>query len=173
RAGEACPSDAAAASSPLLARTAFSRISLSIARVLSVSVSRAGGARIGPVEGLRSGCEVAMGPVDAFAPDAGVASAGSAMRICVPQRLQRTMRRFPRTFSSAICKLALQVSQMNCIPPRLYNRSRRSKQIGYPCDASLPELDPAAFEALDDFLRAPAFRLPRRRGCSVPAFCAR
>ena len=79
RAGAARPSDAAATSSPLLARTAFSKRSLSIARVLSASVSRAAelraAGRMGPVDGLRAGCEAAMGPVEGLAPDCAAENA--------------------------------------------------------------------------------------------------
>src|SRR5947209_8515723 len=166
-----------AASPALLARSAFSSTSLSIARVLSVSVSRRGAdARAMGPAGLPPDCEPRMGPasglppdcedeVTALPPDWDGRSAGSTMRICTPHRLQRTMSRLPRIFSSAICRLALQLSQMNCIPGELYNRSTDRPSRFQDEDAALPEA------SLPVFLRG-APRRPRLRGCSVPAFCA-
>ena len=105
-------------SSSLLARSARSSTSLSIARVLSLSVGGAGEpARTGPTgalvpalgeaegesrTGLAGGLLVTTAASAAALGAEPEETAGSAMRICTPHRLQRTMSRFPRTFSSAI-----------------------------------------------------------------------
>src|SRR5207248_1592226 len=83
-------------SSVLEACSALSRRSLSIARVLSVSVAGCGGA-------------------DSTTRGGVFERRGSAIAIFAPHRLHRTISRRPRTFSSAICSCALQLSQLNCI----------------------------------------------------------
>jgi hypothetical protein len=91
-------------------------MSLSIARVLSVSLSRsdslarAGTERVGGAEGraaagayTRGGAEEgAAGVPGDLATGLAAPSAGSEMAIFAPHRLHRTIRRLPRTFSSAI-----------------------------------------------------------------------
>src|SRR5882762_1212867 len=113
------------ASSALEARRARSSRSLSIARVLSSSVAGRSGA--GPGRGTRR-----TGP----GADAGTTTrrgeeferAGSARAIFAPHRLQRTISRFPRTCSSAICSCALQLSQPNCIRAGLYLKSQGGQE---------------------------------------------
>ena len=118
-------------------------MSLSIARVLSVSL--AGWAGCGPATDGRGATGFGAAGLGLGAP-----SAGSEMPIFAPQRLQRTIRRLPRTFSSAICSCVLQLSQLNCIPTGLYSEVRSG------------ESGKARYVA----------RL-RLRVTSVPAFCAR
>jgi hypothetical protein len=91
-------------------------MSLSIARVLSVSLScsdslaRAGAERVGGAEGrAAAGAYTRGGAEDGCAAcvPAGLAtvlapSRGSEMAIFAPHRLHRTTRRLPRTLSSAI-----------------------------------------------------------------------
>src|SRR5947209_15932714 len=91
---------------------------MSIARVLSVSESRRTTAACGDADFAGGGLEagrIAATEGPCTTRGGALASAGSASAILEPQRLQRTIRRFPRTFSSAICSCALQVSQPNCI----------------------------------------------------------
>src|SRR5437870_5573381 len=101
-------------SSVLDACSAFSRRSLSIARVLSVSVAGRGGA-------------------DSTTRGGAFERRGSARAIFAPQRLHRTISRRPRTFSSAICSCALQLSQLNHIPPVLYLKSVGPQESALRC----------------------------------------
>src|SRR6185436_5545009 len=113
-------------SSFLDACSARSSRSLSMASVLSVSLSRLAGRAAGAAAAAGAGFEGAgAGGAEACAgggadPTArsgalGAPSAGSEIPIFAPHRLQRTIRRLPRTFSSAICNCVLQLSQLNCI----------------------------------------------------------
>ena len=132
-------------SSVLEACSALSRRSLSIARVLSVSVAGRGGA-------------------DSTTRGGVFERRGSAIAIFAPHRLHRTISRRPRTFSSAICSCALQLSQLNCIPAPLYLKSGGAQETG-------PLVYDAASAPAGSELRRP--RRLRPRGTSVPAFCAR
>src|SRR5438067_11895070 len=98
--------------SSLLWRRARASRSVSIARVLSVSVSAA--------VGTPATVETERGVATTGATRLGVRKAGSAIWIRDPQRLHLTTSRLPRSFSSEICRRALQLSQLNCIAARLY-----------------------------------------------------
>ena len=100
------------ASSTLLARSAFSSTPESIACVLSMSLSRPSSSPAGAGARAGGGAEPA---VTAAAPAGAGPRAGSAIWMRAPHFLQRTTRRLPRTFSSAMRSVALQLSQLNCM----------------------------------------------------------
>src|SRR4051812_25838758 len=96
-----------ATASPLLARMARARSPLSMARVLSVSLSGA----VGTPETVAT----ERGVASTGSTRAGVRKAGSAIWMRAPQRLHLTTSRLPRSFSSEICRSAWQLSQLNCM----------------------------------------------------------
>src|SRR4051812_524423 len=98
--------------SSLLWRRARASRAVSIARVLSVSVSAA--------VGTPATVDTERGVATMGSTRLGVRKAGSAIWIRDPQRLHFTTSRLPRSFSSEICSRALQFSQLNCIAARLY-----------------------------------------------------
>src|SRR5438045_1394716 len=98
--------------SSLLWRRARASRLVSIARVLSVSVSGA--------VGTPAIVETERGVASTGSTRAGVRKAGSAIWMRDPHRLHLTTSRLPRSFSSEISRRALQLSQLNCIAARLY-----------------------------------------------------
>src|SRR5882724_8362886 len=80
------------------------------------------------------------------------------------RRCGAKISRFPRTFSSAICSCALQLSQPNCIRPGLYLKS----QGGQEGKGGRPQRYVVASAPEDSAARRP--RRLRPRGTSVPAF---
>src|SRR5207249_1652391 len=104
----------------LLARSASSSTALSIARVLSVSLSSLD-SLAGLTGACSSGFDLAGGGARTGAGllagdfDEAAESAGSEMLIFAPQRLHRTTSRLPLTLSSAMWSVARQFSQVKCI----------------------------------------------------------